>query len=98
MNGDTGGRKRETAFAFRTFAAPTSFSLSCQVFGIASETCGIGKCGKGDEGEREGGREGGEKEVSPFLTLTFCTSTLIVERAHMTSSILPKGFITLTQE
>ena len=93
-NGDWGwrrGRKGEKGKAA---------CLSRQVFAIATETCGIGKC---DAAARERGwrarGEGGVEEVSPFLTLTFCTSTLIwgAQRTRPLLS-LSEGFMTLISQ
>ena len=36
----------------------------------------------------------GSKEVSPFLTLTFCASTLIGEKGRVRPPLLSKGLMT----
>ena len=43
------------------------------------------------DGGQEGGEEGREEEVLPFLTLTFCTSTLIWGAQCTRPLLCPRG-------
>ena len=67
-------------------ASPAKFSPSqLKHAELANATQPRGRADGGEEGEE------GEEEVSPFLTLTFCTSTLIWGAQRTRPLLCPRG-------